>query len=74
MDIAPLSSIDHWEILDFQHWRILQNDALWNVYSFFLHNQEMTREHVFLRNQGLMSEVKNKGWVTHPDCSPEREL
>jgi hypothetical protein len=21
-----------------------------------------------------MSEVENEGWVTHPDCSPEREI
>jgi hypothetical protein len=30
--------------------------------------------HVFLRNQGLTSEVENKGLVNFPDSGPEVEL
>jgi hypothetical protein len=46
----------------------LENDVIWNVYSFFLH------WHAFLRNQGLTSEVENKCLITHLDSGTEVEL
>jgi hypothetical protein len=37
------TSVVFWlESLVFWHWRILENEAIWDIYRFFLHSREMT--------------------------------
>jgi hypothetical protein len=66
-----MSVINWLEILrDFRQWRILENDAIWNVYNlFFFHSKERMHEIEVWRKSR-----EQKGLVTHPDSGPELKL
>jgi hypothetical protein len=65
-----MSVINWLEILrDFRQWRILENDAVWNVYNLFFHSKERMHEiEVWVRSR------EQKGLATHPDSGPEQKL